>query len=193
MIATQMSLLPQRTVQELVKDIEKLTEEIQNLYCLDDIPWVLGYSGGKDSTAVLQLVWNAIAALPLEKRTKTIHVITTDTRVENPIVSAWVGKSIAKMKVAAQEKKMPMEPHLLQPEIEQTYWVGLIGKGYPAPRIKFRWCTGKLKIDPSNRFIRNVVRASGETILILGIRKAESTRRAVGMTKLEKKTSARSP
>ncbi len=65
-------------------------------------------------------------------------------------------------------------------------------KGYPAPRIKFRWCTGKLKIDPSNRFIRNVVRASGETILILGIRKAESTRRAVGMTKLEKKTSARS-
>ncbi len=187
MIATQMSLLPQRTVQELVKDVEKLTEEIQNLYCLDDIPWVLGYSGGKDSTAVLQLVWNAIAALPLEKRTKTIHVITTDTRVENPIVSAWVRKSIAKMKVVAQFEKMPMEPHLLQPEIEQTYWVGLIGKGYPAPRIKFRWCTGKLKIDPSNRFIRNVVRASGETILILGIRKAESTRRAVGMTKLEKK------
>ncbi len=132
MIATQMSLLPQRTVQELVKDVEKLTEEIQNLYCLDDIPWVLGYSGGKDSTAVLQLVWNAIAALPLEKRTKTIHVITTDTRVENPIVSAWVRKSIAKMKVVAQFEKMPMEPHLLQPEIEQTYWVGLIGKGIPS-------------------------------------------------------------
>lgn len=51
----------QRPVAELVEDIESLTTEIQELYCLDAIPWVVGYSGGKDSTATLQLVWNAIA------------------------------------------------------------------------------------------------------------------------------------
>ncbi len=79
-----------RTVAEFVEVIEDLTSEIQELYCIDQIPWVIGYSGGKDSTATLQLIWNAIAALPAEKRTKTIHVITTDTLVENPIVSAWV-------------------------------------------------------------------------------------------------------
>ena len=179
------SLFPSRTVAELVEDIQKLTKEIQELYCLDEIPWILGYSGGKDSGATLQLVWNAIAALPPEKRTKTIHVITTDTLVENPIVSAWVRKSIERIKTAAQEQKMPIEPHLLHPEITQTYWVGLIGKGYPAPRHKFRWCTPRLKIDPSNRFIRNVVRASGETIVILGTRKTESTNRAAIMTKRE--------
>lgn len=181
----QNSLFPSRTVAELVEDIQKLTKEIQELYCLDEIPWILGYSGGKDSGATLQLVWNAIAALPPEKRTKTIHVITTDTLVENPIVSAWVRKSIERIKTAAQEQKMPIEPHLLHPEITQTYWVGLIGKGYPAPRHKFRWCTPRLKIDPSNRFIRNVVRASGETIVILGTRKTESTNRAAIMTKRE--------
>ncbi|MBW4591774.1 MAG: DNA phosphorothioation system sulfurtransferase DndC [Brasilonema angustatum HA4187-MV1] len=174
-----------RTVAELVDYIQELTTEIQELYCLDAIPWVVGYSGGKDSTATLQLIWNAIAQLPPEKRTRTIHVITTDTGVENPYVSAWVRNSLEQMKVAAQEQRMAIEPHLLQPEIKQTYWVGLIGKGYPAPRHKFRWCTGRLKIEPSSRFIRDVVRASGETIVILGTRKTESTNRALIMKKRE--------
>ncbi|HBK97280.1 MAG TPA: DNA phosphorothioation system sulfurtransferase DndC [Microcoleaceae bacterium UBA10368] len=186
MIQTQqISLFPSRTVTELIEDIELLTEEIQDLYCLDEIPWVIGYSGGKDSTAVLQLIWNAIANIPPEKRIKKIDVITTDTLVENPIVSTWVRKSIKQMNVAAIEQEMPINTHVLQPEWTDTFWVGLIGKGYPAPRGKFRWCTDRLKISPSNRFIRNVIRTSGETILVLGTRKAESTKRAHRMKKME--------
>ncbi|WP_377473202.1 MAG: DNA phosphorothioation system sulfurtransferase DndC [Microcoleus anatoxicus] len=181
----QISLFPSRTLTELIEDIEMLTEEIQNLYCLDEIPWVIGYSGGKDSTAVLQLIWNAIAKIPPEKRIKRIDVITTDTLVENPIVSTWVRKSIKQMNIAAIEQEMPINTHVLQPEWTDTFWVGLIGKGYPAPRGKFRWCTDRLKISPSNRFIRNVIRTSGETILVLGTRKAESTKRAHRMKKME--------
>ncbi|MEK0180434.1 DNA phosphorothioation system sulfurtransferase DndC [Microcoleus anatoxicus] len=181
----QISLFPSRTLTELIEDIEMLTEEIQNLYCLDEIPWVIGYSGGKDSTAVLQLIWNAIAKIPPEKRIKRIDIITTDTLVENPIVSTWVRKSIKQMNIAAIEQEMPINTHVLQPEWTDTFWVGLIGKGYPAPRGKFRWCTDRLKISPSNRFIRNVIRTSGETILVLGTRKAESTKRAHRMKKME--------
>ncbi|NET80945.1 MAG: DNA phosphorothioation system sulfurtransferase DndC [Moorea sp. SIO1F2] len=176
-----------RTVAELVEEITALTTEIQQLYCLDAIPWVIGYSGGKDSTATLQLVWNAIAALPPEQRTKTIYVITTDTLVENPIVSAWVRNSLKQIKLAAEAQGLPFEPHLLQPEVKETYWVSLIGKGYPAPRGKFRWCTERLKIKPSNRFIRNVIRSSGEAIVVLGTRKAESQQRARRMKKMEAK------
>ncbi|MEH2122698.1 DNA phosphorothioation system sulfurtransferase DndC [Nostoc sp.] len=172
-----------RTVAELVEYIQALTTEIQELYCLDEIPWVVGYSGGKDSTATLQLIWNAIAALPLEKRTKTIHVITTDTLVENPVVSVWVRNSLEQMKAAAKEQEMPIEPHLLYPAIKDTFWVNLIGKGYPAPRNRFRWCTERLKIQPSDSFIRAVIRSSGEVILVLGTRKAESTKRAATMAK----------
>ncbi|BAY63998.1 hypothetical protein NIES22_40880 [Calothrix brevissima NIES-22] len=172
-----------RTVADLVADIQVLTDEIQELYCLDEIPWVVGYSGGKDSTATLQLVWNAISTLPLEKRTKTIYVITTDTLVENPVISAWVSKSLEQMKATAKEQELPIEPHLLKPEAKQTFWVNLIGKGYPAPRGTFRWCTERLKINPSNRFVRDVVRVNGEVILVLGTRKAESVRRATSMEK----------
>jgi DNA sulfur modification protein DndC len=172
-----------RTVADLVDNIQELTVEIQELYTLDAIPWVVGYSGGKDSTATLQLIWNAIAKLPPSKRIKTIHVITTDTLVENPIVSNWVRKSLERMKVAAQEQGMPVEPHLLYPDIKDTFWVNLIGKGYPAPRHRFRWCTERLKIYPSNHFVRDVVRVSGEVILVLGTRKAESIKRAASMQK----------
>ncbi len=174
-----------RTASELIENIGSLTEEIQDLYCLDDIPWIIGYSGGKDSTAVVQLIWNAISKLPLAKRTKEINVITTDTLVENPIVSNWVRKSLKQMTIAASEQEMPFITNLLQPDWKETFWVGLIGKGYAPPRGKFRWCTDRLKIAPSNNFIRSVIRSSGETILVLGTRKAESTRRAQGMKKIE--------
>jgi DNA sulfur modification protein DndC len=183
MTEAQMSLFPPRTVEELVEDIQKLTEEIQELYCQDDIPIVIGWSGGKDSTCVLQLVWYAIAALPPEKRTKKIYVITTDTLVENPIVSAWVRKSLDRMKTAAQEQGLPIEPHLLSPAVKDTFWVCLIGKGYPAPRNRFRWCTERLKIKPSDSFIREVIRTKGEVILALGTRKDESIKRAATMAK----------
>ncbi|OKH36823.1 sulfurtransferase DndC [[Phormidium ambiguum] IAM M-71] len=181
--AQQMSLFPPRTVAELVEDIERIKKEIQDLYCLDEMPFILGYSGGKDSGAVVQLVWYAIADLPPEKRKKKIYVITTDTLVENPIVSAWVKKSLEQMKSAAESQKLPIEPHLLYPDIKDTFWVNLIGKGYPSPRNRFRWCTERLKIQPSNRFVRDVVRLNGEVIIVLGTRKAESITRAASMEK----------
>lgn len=158
--------------------IDELEREVQELYALDEVPWIIGYSGGKDSTAVLQLVWSAIEKLPPERRSKPIHVISTDTLVENPIVAAWVSKSLEVMAAASREKDLPFQPRRLTPAVEDSFWVNLIGKGYPAPRHKFRWCTERLKIRPSNGFITDVVTKNGEAILLLGARTAESAARA---------------
>ena len=129
----EQSELIKRTPQDLIEDIESLTKEIQELYCQDDIPFVVGWSGGKDSTCVLQLIWNAIAELPVEKRHKTIHVISNDTLVENPIVTAWVNSSLKNMELAATKQQMPIKTHLTFPEVKYRFWTCLIGKGYPAP------------------------------------------------------------
>ena len=169
-----------RPVAEVVAE---LTAEIRELYTSDQVPWVIGYSGGKDSTAVLQLVWLALNELAPEERTKPVHVISTDTLVENPVVATWVSASLKVMTDSAQASGLPILPHRLTPTVEDTFWVNLIGKGYPAPRPKFRWCTERLKIKPSNAFIRSVVRDHGEAILVLGIRKAESSVRASVMAK----------
>lgn len=166
---------------------DRLKTEIQELYLADQIPWVVGYSGGKDSTATLQLVWLAINDLDRTQRTKPIHVISTDTMVENPIVAAWVARSLDVMQDAARKQDLPIHSHRLTPTVEDSFWVNLIGRGYPAPRPKFRWCTERLKIKPSNTFIRNVVRDHGEAILVLGTRKAESSGRSHRMSKLEGK------
>ena len=166
--------------------LQRYKECIHELYRADEIPWVVGYSGGKDSTATLQLIWLAVADLPARDRVKPIHVISTDTLVENPIVAAWVTHSLYAINQAAAASQLPFQAHRLTPQVEDTFWVNLIGKGYPAPRHKFRWCTERLKIRPSNRFIQGVVRESGEAILALGTRKAESSTRAHTMRKHER-------
>ena len=52
------------------RSLEDVQEEIQKTYLADDRPWVIGYSGGKDSTTALQLIWYAVEDLPEEKRNK---------------------------------------------------------------------------------------------------------------------------
>lgn len=166
--------------------IEDSIAHIKHLYLSDAIPWVIGYSGGKDSTATLQLVWYALQQLAEEgKATKKVHVISTDTLVENPIVSMWVEKSLGRMEQAAEDQNLPITPHRLTPDIKDRFWVNLIGKGYPAPRAKFRWCTDRLKINPSNNFIKSLRDKNGEAILVLGTRKAESATRAALMDEYE--------
>jgi DNA sulfur modification protein DndC len=177
---------PSLTKQGLKVSVAAIVQEIQDLYTEDGVPWVIGYSGGKDSTAVLQLVWTALAKLEPAQRTKAVHVISTDTLVENPVVSAWVERSHEVMRQSAKVQGLPVAPHRLTPDIASTFWVNLIGRGYPAPRPKFRWCTERLKIKPSNKFILDVVRSHGQAILVLGTRKAESALRARTMVKYEK-------
>ncbi len=174
------------TEKGLKQVLDSSVEHVKNLYQSDSIPWVIGYSGGKDSTAILQLIWYALQELAADgKANKPVHVISTDTLVENPIVSMWVEKSLARMTEAAEAQQLPIVPHRLTPEVKDRFWVNLIGKGYPAPRAKFRWCTDRLKISPSNSFIKNMAEKNGEAILVLGTRKAESTARAASMGRFE--------
>jgi DNA sulfur modification protein DndC len=156
----------------------QIVDEVQALYLSDSLPWIIGYSGGKDSTASLQLIWSALAALPEDRRRfKPVHVISTDTLVENPIIAAWVDLSLKRMQVAAYEQRLPIKSHRLTPALENRFWVNLIGKGYPAPRNKFRWCTDRLKISASTRFIQELSETNGEAILVLGQRRGESQAR----------------
>lgn len=166
--------------------IEEYEREIQKLYQADYSPWIIGYSGGKDSTATLQLVWNAIAKLPNIDKQKKIYVISTNTLVENPIVANWVKQSLSAIQQSAQNQDLPFVTKQLTPNIKDTFWVNLLGRGYPAPRYKFRWCTDRLKIKPSNSFINSIVSYNGETILVLGTRKAESSNRSANMEKFAK-------
>lgn len=167
--------------------VKGLMETVRNLYLADAIPWVIGYSGGKDSTATVQLVWLALRELPKHQLHKKVHIINTDTMVESPIIERWVERSLKIMDDASEQDGLPFVTHRLTPDTNNTFWVNFIGRGYPFPRKKFRWCTDRLKIQPVNNFVKSAIAEHGEIIMVLGTRKAESQRRARTMAYYEKK------
>ena len=160
------------------RSLKEIHREIREVYLSDQRPWVIGYSGGKDSTTALQLIWYAIAELPEEKRSKPIYVISTDTLVETPVILDFIDNALRKISEKALERDLPFKTHRLKPLITESFWVNLIGKGYPAPQQRFRWCTDRLKIEPANRFIMEQISKYGEVIMVLGVRRQESSTRA---------------
>lgn len=156
--------------------------EIRELYEADPRPWVIGYSGGKDSTASLQLIWQALAELPPERRHKPVYVISGDTLVETPAIIDYLGDALGHINAAARQQGLPIEAHKVVPHLQDTFWVNLIGRGYPAPSPRFRWCTERMKINPANRFILDRVAEHGEVTVVLGVRRQESATRAQVMS-----------
>ncbi|ABG30477.1 DNA phosphorothioation system sulfurtransferase DndC [Roseobacter denitrificans] len=163
-------------------DLVALQENIRAVYAADDRPWVIGYSGGKDSTCALQLIWSAIRALPEDARRKPIFVLSSDTLVETPVIVNYIDDTLAAINAAAADQNMPITAQKVVPEISDSFWVNLIGRGYPAPSKRFRWCTERLKIDPANAFIKNRVAEYGEVVMVLGVRSSESATRAQVMS-----------
>lgn len=163
-------------------DLVALQEHIRAVYKADDRPWVIGYSGGKDSTCALQLIWSAVRALPEDERNKPIFVLSSDTLVETPVIVNYIDDTLAAINAAAADQNMPIIAQKVVPEISDSFWVNLIGRGYPAPSKRFRWCTERLKIDPANAFIKNRVAEHGEVVMVLGVRSAESATRAQVMS-----------
>jgi DNA sulfur modification protein DndC len=164
------------------KSIREMHEEIRDIYLSDQRPWVIGYSGGKDSTTSLQLIWYALAELPQEKRKKPVYIISTDTLVETPIIIDYIVQTLNRINDASTKNGLPFKTERLRPMINQSFWVNLLGRGYPAPHQRFRWCTNRLKIEPSNKFILDQLSKYGEAVLVLGTRRQESSSRAHSMT-----------
>ena len=167
------------------KELSLVYEEIRHVYLNDNRPWIIGFSGGKDSTCLVQIVWEALSELPKEKLTKKIYVISSDTLVEAPQIAQRITNSLDLMEKFAKKQELPISTNLLRPPISNTFWVRLLGLGYPAPTSMFRWCTDMLKISNADRFITNTVSKHGEVIVLLGMRKSESVSREQRMNLLK--------
>ena len=171
-----------------------IESEIISQYLYDDNltrPWIIGFSGGKDSTMLLQLVWNALKKIPPEIRTRNVYVVCNNTLVENPRILSFIDRTLDKVEKAAVAQSLPISVHQTTPQLEDSFWVNLLGKGYPAPTNSFRWCTERLKINPTTRFIQDKVSEMGEAIILLGTRSDESSTRSRSMKKHEKYGSTR--
>ena len=165
---------------------EDIIQEMIMVYRHDNRPWLIGYSGGKDSTLLVSLVFQAVSRIPQKERTKKVYVITSDTMVENPIVKRYMHESSKKIAEASKNQKLNIRAEIIYPEVQQTFWARVIGLGYPTPEPPgFRWCTERLKINPMNKFVNECIKSNGEIIILLGVRKAESAARARSISEKE--------
>ncbi|MDR3625232.1 MAG: phosphoadenosine phosphosulfate reductase family protein [Ignavibacteriaceae bacterium] len=145
---------------------------IRQEYLKDNLNWSIGFSGGKDSSALLKLTFQAM--LTTKKKEKKINVVYCDTGVEIPIMAKLVDNTFKILRKEAKEYKLPFNCIKLSPKISDRYFVKVIGRGYPPPTNIFRWCTDKLRVIPIQTFIKN---HSYENIILLGVRKGESVER----------------
>ena len=166
-------------MEERYQEYELIKEEMKKVYLFDQRPWMIGYSGGKDSTLLCQLVFEMLENLEETERHKKVYIVTSDTMVENPIIKQYMHRMCEAINTANEYKHLNVEAHIIYPEIRQSFWSLVIGLGYPTPEPPgFRWCTERLKINPSNTFTQNVIKKDGEIVILLGVRKAESAARS---------------
>jgi DNA sulfur modification protein DndC len=149
------------------------------------MPWIVGFSGGKDSTVVAHLVFEHLLSLPRSERKRVVHIVANDTLVESPLVIGHIKAVLDEMRQAASAFELPVVVATTAPDVDQTFWVNLIGRGYPSPNRSFRWCTDRMKIQPTSQYIKQQANCSGSVILLLGVRRTESAARAASASRYD--------
>lgn len=179
---------------ELSEKYSLTLKYLGKLYLDDERPWVVAFSGGKDSTLVLQLVYETLNTLqgkdiPL----KPVYVLSSDTRVESPNVAKYVRDTLDALDRHAKSSALPLHVRLVEPTPAESYWGKIIGRGYPPPTRVFRWCTSYMKIKPSKRAIEAITQEHGSVILLLGTRLDESSDRKKRMLAISENESQLNP
>lgn len=185
-----MSILNYNMIEIKSKRIRAVVDELKDQYMEADRncrPWIIGFSGGKDSTTLLMLTWISMLSLREEGKElrRRVYVVCNDTMVENPVIDEYVSTVLIKIEDAAREQKLPIQVVRTTPQLEDTFWSCVIGKGYPVPNNSFRFCTDKMKIKPTSKFITDQVVADGEAIVLVGTRLTESQQRERSIKKHE--------
>jgi DNA sulfur modification protein DndC len=129
--------------------------------------WIITFSGGKDSTTVVILALETILQKNLS--IQRIDVVYSDTLIEIPAIYQYALKFLDFLKQCDRLKTLPLFCHITQPRMEDRFWVCLLGKGYPPPHQRFRWCTERLKINPMEAALKAYIQPN-RTVILTGVR-----------------------
>ncbi|MBI5626684.1 MAG: DNA phosphorothioation system sulfurtransferase DndC [Nitrosomonadales bacterium] len=166
---------------------EDVVHAVRTEYLSDsqEYPWIIGFSGGKDSTVVAQAVFEALLQVPPSQRRRQVHFVSNDTLVESPMVMAHLAKVQSAIASMVDSFRLPVKVVTTRPALDRTFWTLLIGRGYPSPNQTMRWCTDRLKIQPTSRYILDNASIHGAAIVVLGVRLDESESRRNSINKFQ--------
>ena len=153
-----------------IKDTIDFLVEVSNEF--NNLPWELGFSGGKDSTTTLTLL---IEAMKKGANIPKLYVVYTDTLLEHPRLRKETLEALESLRMFEN-----VEPIRLTPK--EDFITMMVERGYPAPSHRFRWCMARLKIRPMQEFMKKL----GKFVQVSGVRASESPERAKRYGRLEK-------
>lgn len=170
---------------QLNRKITIVKERLKDEFLMDTRPWVVTFSGGKDSTTVLHLVIEMLLEMRADgvNHSKKVYVVSSDTGVEMPLIEDYVGNKLDQIQAFAKKEKLDVEVNLLKPKVTDSFWTLLLGKGYPSPNQTFRWCTDRMKIRPATNFLKSLSHKNESILMLLGVRSDESISRATSIEK----------
>ncbi|WP_442861875.1 DNA phosphorothioation system sulfurtransferase DndC [Campylobacter sp. P091] len=161
---------------KFIVHLNQTRDKILDIYSRYKRAWIITFSGGKDSTCVLQLIYEMMIKLPKDRLNPT-YAILSDTMVEAPNIKEYLYEIVEIINKDAKNRNLPFEIIIAKPKASDEFWINLIGKGYPSPTRTFRWCTERLKIKPMKDIVRQITDKHGSAIMTLGVRKSESINR----------------
>lgn len=82
--------------------VDEITADLREAYLGDNRPWIVGFSGGKDSTMVVQLIYYMLANMPVSEQRKPVYILASDTRVETPAIATRIRKELNLLATAAE-------------------------------------------------------------------------------------------
>lgn len=132
--------------------------------------WVVTFSGGKDSTLTAVLTADYLARMDEPPR---LDVVYSDTLLEIPAMRRTANVFLQYLGKLGRTAALPIHVRIVRPRVEDRFWVRMIGRGYPPPKPKFRWCTRRLKITPAAPAVDTGV----PTAVLTGVRYGESAGR----------------
>jgi DNA sulfur modification protein DndC len=169
----------------LEEKITLVVERLKQDFLTDSRPWVVTFSGGKDSTTVLHLVVDMLLEMKKEgiEQTKKVYVVSSDTGVEMPLIEDYAGNKLDQIRIFAEKENLDIHVEKLSPKVTESFWTLLLGKGYPSPNQTFRWCTDRMKIRPATTFLKSLSDQNESILMLLGVRSDESSSRAISIEK----------
>lgn len=133
--------------------------------------WAIAFSGGKDSTATVTLVCHLIATGQVQPP-ESLTILYADTRMELPPLHACA------LTILSELEQRGIKTQIVLPELDDRMFVYMFGRGVPAPKNRFRWCTAQIKIEPMEKALQTLRTQTGEKLLMLtGVRLGESAAR----------------
>lgn len=165
------------TIEDQVpEEVDAITNEAIARIFAENSTVIANYSGGKDSTVIIQ----KCIKFKLENtgNCTRLVILSADTGgADNPLIR----QHIRRTKKAVDDLNLNIEFIIVEPDVENTYFTCVFGKSYQPPSVNFKWCVDRLKIQPGRAALKHFFNP-GETVCqILGSRISESTSRALSV------------